>query len=865
MNHTELQATLDANCYRVKSTGADTWQVSCPLPTHGQGEGDRNPSVTVTLSSDGNPLIHCHARCDQDEVFHAIMGIEPNANPPPPTATPPRGQRTTIDWPDHIPCAARNPDCAGASVHPIQGGIIDWPVMRCACGQSTYTDLLNLAAAHKDGITCRWKYAYSSGSHAYAVRHCQPDGSKQCYGNGTNSDLHIGKAEPITASGAEPIILAEGEKAAAALYSAGYSAATWRGGTQNTGHALYDWLRGRDVILWPDNDEPGRRAMNTAGKMTQDCDASSVSIIAIPASMPDKGDAADLPQDALKAALTNISPFVFQERHPDSTAGQEKASRKAITPREVWETLDVEWLLESGHFCVRASGDNADLMTLWPDGRWRAIPGQGKSLPRANITWLLNHHAPHRRNPNPDDAPPRSDNHWTRVISRLFDEMASLPKIQASRFNLPLADGPAILPIMSGGGYHTGTGKTISPDEMGKLRIAVPWQIPDPMPEPEDDGNDEGLTLIQEIVTGPLLPLAEAIAYSLAWTGKGIILLKWDATDVAKSTLADKAMRQMNDAVYHIASIRSLTTEGGFTGELAQVGVAKVIIVDEIEKVVTAIYMPDVERFCARLAEIHLKRVDPYQSPRTGAGIWMGNDWPKLPWGKRGLVGTDSRPGRADFAPILIAIPDDEARKYTPDEARAVMQSDAAGQWLQHWLLARAHQFAAAGTDFYDNAAPDTQAAIDAGRAEIRTLQETALDQKAESEGTHEIPAVIARMVYTGKKVNFVFVKDLKIAFGDPDREIPDGFNKALKEKYPTIPNDAFKRNHSRKIPGTKNKDRGMLGWCLLPENDPEATAEPVVTTEDGHTPGSITCPECTRDIPHSQAVDGKCRYCAAD
>ena len=52
---------------------------SCPVPHHGQGNGDKNPSLSVTDGEDGNILFKCHGGCDQQSVFSTIkeMGLLP--------------------------------------------------------------------------------------------------------------------------------------------------------------------------------------------------------------------------------------------------------------------------------------------------------------------------------------------------------------------------------------------------------------------------------------------------------------------------------------------------------------------------------------------------------------------------------------------------------------------------------------------------------------------------------------------------------------------------------------------------------------------------------------------------------------------
>ncbi len=45
--------------------------VSCPLPDHGQGKGDRNPSVSVTEGDDGRALVNCQAGCETEAIVAA--------------------------------------------------------------------------------------------------------------------------------------------------------------------------------------------------------------------------------------------------------------------------------------------------------------------------------------------------------------------------------------------------------------------------------------------------------------------------------------------------------------------------------------------------------------------------------------------------------------------------------------------------------------------------------------------------------------------------------------------------------------------------------------------------------------------------
>lgn len=102
-----------------------------------------------------------------------------------------------------------------------------------------------------------------------------------------------------------PVLIPEGEKcrAAGAGAWAGYAALTWAGGGNAVGKSDWSPLAGRDVVLWPDADPAGRKAMlgwrNDAGnyipgvaQLAARAGAKSIRIIDV-AGQPDGWDIAD--------------------------------------------------------------------------------------------------------------------------------------------------------------------------------------------------------------------------------------------------------------------------------------------------------------------------------------------------------------------------------------------------------------------------------------------------------------------------------------------------------------------------------------------------------------------------------------------
>jgi hypothetical protein len=90
---------------------------------------------------------------------------------------------------------------------------------------------------------------------------------------------------------AMPIFLTEGEKAAESLWAVGFAAVSSVTGASSTpGPEVLEDLRGRWVVLWPDNDEKGRDPMRRIGQRL--VGVATVGVVDWH-DAPPKGDAAD--------------------------------------------------------------------------------------------------------------------------------------------------------------------------------------------------------------------------------------------------------------------------------------------------------------------------------------------------------------------------------------------------------------------------------------------------------------------------------------------------------------------------------------------------------------------------------------------
>ena len=105
------------------------------------------------------------------------------------------------------------------------------------------------------------------------------------------------------------VLIVEGEKKcdAARKIFPDTTVITWIAGTGSV--HLTDWspLAGREVILWPDNDEPGLICMEKLKKMLEKAGVGSVRIVSLPADTPQGWDLADtLPVGWGRDTLDNL-------------------------------------------------------------------------------------------------------------------------------------------------------------------------------------------------------------------------------------------------------------------------------------------------------------------------------------------------------------------------------------------------------------------------------------------------------------------------------------------------------------------------------------------------------------------------------
>ena len=194
------------------------WVASCPVPSHGKGNGDKNPSLSIDINDEGKPLFHCHGGCSQEDVFHTIRAL--NLLP------------ELLERPDPL-----------ANIKPIPKVEFqqEW----------IYTD------EDRQPVFVKQRLKVGESGKTYRLYKIDEHGRKQ-------SSLSDARIVPYNLpalldakTSGRNIFLVEGEKAADAIKSIGMIASTAHTGAGSWPAAITEYFAGAQVIILPDNDVAG--------------------------------------------------------------------------------------------------------------------------------------------------------------------------------------------------------------------------------------------------------------------------------------------------------------------------------------------------------------------------------------------------------------------------------------------------------------------------------------------------------------------------------------------------------------------------------------------------------------------------------
>jgi len=158
-------------------------------------------------------------------------------------------------------------------------------------------------------ITQSWNYYDENGQVIVKVYRSDPPGKKKVYKpfDVKQSKFAAPEIRPLynipEILESDKVILVEGEKCAEALIEQGITATTTMSGA-NADVDKTDWspLKGKHIIIWPDNDEAGNKYAKNAEKKLLEIGVESLVVLNIPQNKTKGWDAADCVLEGIRAS-----------------------------------------------------------------------------------------------------------------------------------------------------------------------------------------------------------------------------------------------------------------------------------------------------------------------------------------------------------------------------------------------------------------------------------------------------------------------------------------------------------------------------------------------------------------------------------
>ncbi len=317
----------------VKPKSGGGWMACCPV------HHDRKPSLSIDQEHNGTILLHCFAGCETEAIV-AKLGLE-LSDLYPPTVRSITAQRFPKDL-TPIPCIVQTYDYCD------EAGVLLFQVVRYE-------------------------------PKGFKQRRPAGNGSWAWNRNGVRSVLYnmhlLTQALPD-----QPVFVVEGEKDADRLTELSFLATTCPGGAGRWRDAYSERLRGRDVVIIPDNDAAGRRHAEQVA-LSLNGAATSIKIIELP-DVPDKGDVSDWLDatgdnpDALMALVSATTTWSAPEPNNTSDGGTTPSPQGARTDASAALSATFPALTDLGNAARLVAAHGERLRFCHHFGKWFVWDGR---------------------------------------------------------------------------------------------------------------------------------------------------------------------------------------------------------------------------------------------------------------------------------------------------------------------------------------------------------------------------------------------------------------------------------------------------------------------------------------------------------
>jgi AAA domain/IclR helix-turn-helix domain len=238
-----MHTTLQQHGCEPSMRNGHTFKSRCPVPSHGKGGGDKNPSLSVAMGQGGRLVMKCHAGCTFDEICDAL-GIHPSSLAP---------ENDLVSAPA---CSSSR------DKQPVRDRErLDDPHLQASTGIQSDKPNKQIEAVYP--------YRDDKGTLLFEVVRYKPKGFRQRRPDPDRPGKYVWNMDgvvpvpfnlpAILAERDKSVLIVEGEKDVDTLTSLGYLATTSPMGAGKWKASYSKWLAGRKVYILQDSDEVGAK------------------------------------------------------------------------------------------------------------------------------------------------------------------------------------------------------------------------------------------------------------------------------------------------------------------------------------------------------------------------------------------------------------------------------------------------------------------------------------------------------------------------------------------------------------------------------------------------------------------------------
>ena len=507
-------------------------------------------------------------------------------------------RRAGAGW--RIPCPVHGGSDANCYIGPGDDGGV---VAKCWSRECAWQDIIDALGLRPDKGAGYFVGAYAAGQSSRNVYRQNNADGKRIWGRGKadGCELLVRDLRPGLV-----IVIAEGEKAADAIeraaqrLGADYTGASWRGGTSSAAKADYSAVKGRRVIIWPDNDAVGRKAANTAARCCLQAGASSIRMVDV-GDLPEAGDAADIHAEDVIAHLQSAASW-----KPDERGGLREGAGRPASARPERVSALAETLLEA---------DPSRFLSVEKLAHARLDSGEWTLLGTDRLSHVAIEDAAAHAGIKADAGKDVRD-----VIVKMYGLAPLHPDVRrvvSTDINRPIP----IVPLHRGGAYHLGTGEEMDADDYAlQLQTARGWSLPDLGGPP-----DAHMATFIRRWDG----IWERLAALLLHPVKAVDTIISTRSGMGKSLLVDALEAALPQMVGRLPARQAFGTQGDrFSSGPSMLASHRIVFFDECGQPLAdekAVSLGAVNALAENRLTVERKGIDAMNFPRAGTAVLIGH------------------------------------------------------------------------------------------------------------------------------------------------------------------------------------------------------------------------------------------------